>query len=53
MTIVADLNSMTGITTNGQFVEYSFAVSSWVDAETGKRVTVRQITWVTLDDLDS
>lgn len=52
-TLVADWDSMTGITSDGQHVEHSIAMVQWgwFNVDTGKRVEIGgKITWVTLND---
>lgn len=48
--LIADFDSMTGITSDEQHVEFSRAMWAWINVDSGKRVEIGAgITWVTLE----
>lgn len=54
-TLVANFDSMTGITSDDQHVEHSTAMAQWgwFNVDTGARVEIGGgITWVELDDAE-
>lgn len=48
-TIVADFDSMTGITSDGQHVEFHQSTWRWHNSDTGAVVEHGHITWIVLE----
>ena len=48
--LIADFDSMTGITSDDQHVEFVQCMWAWINVDTGARVEIGAgITWVTLE----
>lgn len=47
-TLVADRSSMTGVTSDGIFVEYCFALRAWVDETNMKPVSIARINYISI-----
>ncbi len=48
--VIADRKTRTGITEEGDHVEFDRSRWAWIDVDSGERVIARQLVWIDLDE---